>query len=303
MKRVKLGSTGIQVPNVSLGCMRMNSLEVKDAAHVVDTALKSGIDFFDHADIYGKGESERIFSKALKEAGVKREDLLLQSKTGIRKGFYDFSKEYIVSAVEGILERLDTDYLDVLLLHRPDALVEPEEVAEAFDLLHTSGKVRQFGVSNHNPTQMELLKKFIDQELVANQLQMSVMHTGMVDAGVNVNRKEAGSLDHDGGILDYARLHDVTIQPWSPVRGDNGVFLNDPSLPEVNQTLQEVGERYGTDREVAAIAWLLRHPAKMQVILGSMTPERIEKYAKASEIEITREEWYSIYTSAGNDLP
>lgn len=303
MKRVKLGSTGIQVPNVSLGCMRMNSLEVKDAAHVVDTALKSGIDFFDHADIYGKGESERIFSKALKEAGVKREDLLLQSKTGIRKGFYDFSKEYIVSAVEGILERLDTDYLDVLLLHRPDALVEPEEVAEAFDFLHTSGKVRQFGVSNHNPTQMELLKKFIDQELVANQLQMSVMHTGMVDAGVNVNRKEAGSLDHDGGILDYARLHDVTIQPWSPVRGDNGVFLNDPSLPEVNQTLQEVGERYGTDREVAAIAWLLRHPAKMQVILGSMTPERIEKYAKASEIEITREEWYSIYTSAGNDLP
>lgn len=303
MKRVKLGSTGIQVPNVSLGCMRMNSLEVKDAAHVVDTALKSGIDFFDHADIYGKGESERIFSKALKEAGVKREDLLLQSKTGIRKGFYDFSKEYIVSAVEGILERLDTDYLDVLLLHRPDALVEPEEVAEAFDFLHTSGKVRQFGVSNHNPTQMELLKKFIDQELVANQLQMSVMHTGMVDAGVNVNRKEAGSLDHDGGILDYARLHDVTIQPWSPVRGDNGVFLNDPSLPEVNQTLQEVGERYGTDHEVAAIAWLLRHPAKMQVILGSMTPERIEKYAKASEIEITREEWYSIYTSAGNDLP
>lgn len=303
MKRVKLGSTGIQVPNVSLGCMRMNSLEVKDAAHVVDTALKSGIDFFDHADIYGKGESERIFSKALKEAGVKREDLLLQSKTGIRKGFYDFSKEYIVSAVEGILERLDTDYLDVLLLHRPDALVEPEEVAEAFDFLHTSGKVRQFGVSNHNPTQMELLKKFIDQELVANQLQMSVMHTGMVDAGVNVNRKEAGSLDHDGGIFDYARLHDVTIQPWSPVRGDNGVFLNDPSLPEVNQTLQEVGERYGTDREVAAIAWLLRHPAKMQVILGSMTPERIEKYAKASEIEITREEWYSIYTSAGNDLP
>lgn len=303
MKRVKLGSTGIQVPNVSLGCMRMNSLEVKDAAHVVDTALKSGIDFFDHADIYGKGESERIFSKALKEAGVKREDLLLQSKTGIRKGFYDFSKEYIVSAVEGILERLDTDYLDVLLLHRPDALVEPEEVAEAFDFLHTSGKVRQFGVSNHNPTQMELLKKFIDQELVANQLQMSVMHTGMVDAGVNVNRKEAGSLDHDGGILDYARLHDVTIQTWSPVRGDNGVFLNDPSLPEVNQTLQEVGERYGTDREVAAIAWLLRHPAKMQVILGSMTPERIEKYAKASEIEITREEWYSIYTSAGNDLP
>lgn len=303
MKRVKLGSTGIQVPNVSLGCMRMNSLEVKDAAHVVDTALKSGIDFFDHADIYGKGESERIFSKALKEAGVKREDLLLQSKTGIRKGFYDFSKEYIVSAVEGILERLDTDYLDVLLLHRPDALVEPEKVAEAFDFLHTSGKVRQFGVSNHNPTQMELLKKSIDQELVANQLQMSVMHTGMVDASVNVNRKEAGSLDHDGGILDYARLHDVTIQPWSPVRGDNGVFLNDPSLPEVNQTLQEVGERYGTDREVAAIAWLLRHPAKMQVILGSMTPERIEKYAKASEIEITREEWYSIYTSAGNDLP
>lgn len=303
MKTVELGNTGIQVPNVSLGCMRMNRLNTKEATQVIQTAIEAGIDFFDHADIYGGGASEEIFAKALKEISVKREDILLQSKVGIRKGFYDFSKEHITSSVDGILKRLNTDYIDVLLLHRPDALVEPEEVAETFEQLYSSGKVKHFGVSNHSPLQLELLKKYVKQELVANQLQMSVLHSGMIDAGVNVNRKEPGSVDHDGGILDYSRIHDMTVQPWSPIQAEKGVFLNNEEYFKVNEMLKTIGEKYGVDHEATAIAWLLRHPAKIQVILGTMTPERIKNYASASEIKLSREDWYEIYRAAGNKLP
>lgn len=303
MRTVELGKTGIQVPNVSLGCMRMNALTTDEAASVIETAMEVGMNFFDHADIYGKGESEITFAEALKKTSIKREDIFLQSKAGIREGFYDFSKEHLIHSVEGILKRLDTDYIDVLLLHRPDALVEPEEVADAFNELYQSGKVKNFGVSNHNPLQFELLKKFVDQELVANQLQFSVMHTGMIDAGVNVNRKEAHSIDHDGGILDYSRLHGITVQPWSPIRGEKGVFLNDVEFQEVNNKLEEVGEKHTINNEAAAIAWLLRHPAKMQVILGTMNPKRLKNYASASEVEISREDWYSIYRAAGNLIP
>lgn len=303
MRTVELGKTGIQVPNVSLGCMRMNALTTDEAASVIETAMEVGMNFFDHADIYGRGESEITFAEALKKTSIKREDIFLQSKAGIREGFYDFSKEHLIHSVEGILKRLDTDYIDVLLLHRPDALVEPEEVADAFNELYQSGKVKNFGVSNHNPLQFELLKKFVDQELVANQLQFSVMHTGMIDAGVNVNRKEAHSIDHDGGILDYSRLHGITVQPWSPIRGEKGVFLNDVEFQEVNNKLEEVGEKHTINNEAAAIAWLLRHPAKMQVILGTMNPKRLKNYASASEVEISREDWYSIYRAAGNLIP
>lgn len=303
MKTVELGNTGIQVPDVSLGCMRMNALSTKEAVSVIESAMEVGMNFFDHADIYGKGESETTFAEALKQTSIKREDIMLQSKAGIRNGFYDFSKDHLIQSVDGILKRLDTDYLDVLLLHRPDALVEPEEVAEVFNELHESGKVKQFGVSNHNPVQFELLKQFLDQELVANQLQFSVMHTGMVDAGVNVNRKEASSIDHDGGILDYSRLHGVTVQPWSPIQGENGVFLNDTEYQEVNNKLEEIGQKYAIDNEAAAIAWLLRHPAKIQVILGTMNPKRIKNYARASDVTISREDWYSIYRAAGNIVP
>lgn len=303
MKTVELGNTGIQVPDVSLGCMRMNALSTKEAVSVIESAMEVGMNFFDHADIYGKGESETTFAEALKQTSIKREDIMLQSKAGIRNGFYDFSKDHLIQSVDGILKRLDTEYLDVLLLHRPDALVEPEEVAEVFNELHESGKVKQFGVSNHNPVQFELLKQFVDQELVANQLQFSVMHTGMVDAGVNVNRKEAGSIDHDGGILDYSRLQGVTVQPWSPIQGENGVFLNDTEYQEVNNKLEEIGQKYAIDNEAAAIAWLLRHPAKIQVILGTMNPKRIKNYARASDVTISREDWYSIYRAAGNIVP
>lgn len=303
LKKIKLGRSDLNVSEIALGCMRMDKLNLDDAAEVIETAYNEGINFYDHADIYGKGESEKRFSESLKKTSIKREDILLQSKAGIRSGFYDFSKNHIIKTVEESLDRLDTDYLDVLLLHRPDALVEPEEVAEAFDHLHSTGKVKYFGVSNHSPLQIDLLKKFVNQELITNQLQYSVMHTGMVDAGIHVNTKNALSLDHDRAILDYSRVNDMTVQPWSPVHGEKGVFLNNPEYKEVNDKLTEIGEKYGIDNEAMAIAWLLRHPAKMQVILGTMTPERIKNYSKASGVTITREEWYSIYRAAGNRVP
>lgn len=303
MKKIGLGHSCLQVSEVALGCMRMDKLSTKEAADVVKTAYESGINFFDHADIYGKGESEVRFSQALKQTDIQRENIILQSKAGIRSGFYDFSKEHLITSVDGILDRLDTDYIDVLLLHRPDALVEPEIVAEAFNALRRSGKVRHFGVSNHSPYQIELLRKHLNQNIVANQLQLSIMHTGMIDAGVQVNTKDSHSIDHDRATLDYCRLNDITIQPWSPVQGPEGVFLNNDKYPQLNAKLQELAEKYNTNADALAIAWLLRHPAKMQVILGTMNPNRIVNYSSASDITLEREDWYAIYRAAGNPLP
>lgn len=303
MEKITLGQSDLQVSEVSLGCMRMDKLVKEEAAEVLEVAYESGINFFDHADIYGKGKSEIRFKEALEQTNIKREDIILQSKVGIRAGFYDFSKDHLLTSVDGILQRLDTDYLDVLLLHRPDALVEPMEVAEVFEELHQSGKVKHFGVSNHSPYQIELLKKYVNQPIVANQLQLSIMHTGMIDAGVQVNTKDSHSVDHDRAILDYCRLNDITIQPWSPVQGADGVFLNNEKYPEINKQLQELSDKYDSDPDALAIAWLLRHPAQMQVILGTMNPERIKNYASASEIRLDREDWYKIYRAAGNPLP
>lgn len=303
MKSIELGKTGLQVSEVALGCMRMAKLSSKEATAVLEAANEAGIDFYDHADIYGKGESEIRFAEAIKNTSIKREDIVLQSKAGIRSGFYDFSKEHLTQSVDGILKRLGADYIDVLLLHRPDALVEPQEVAEVFDQLQSSGKVKHFGVSNHSPNQIELLKKYVKQDLAANQLQLSVMHSGMIDAGVQVNTKHEASIDHDRAILDYCRLNDITVQPWSPVQGPKGVFLNHADYQEVNDTLKSLAEKYNTNHEALAIAWLLRHPAQMQVILGTMTPERVTNYASASGIEMSREDWYTIYRGAGNPIP
>lgn len=303
MNTIELGKTGMQVSEIALGCMRMDKLSKSEATAVLEASNEAGINFFDHADIYGKGESEKRFAEAFKDTSFKREDIILQSKAGIRSGFFDFSKEHLMASVDGILKRLETDYIDVLLLHRPDALVEPEEVAEVFDQLHAAGKVKQFGVSNHSPYQIELLKKYVNQDIVANQLQLSVMHSGMIDSGILVNTKHEGSIDHDRAILDYCRLHDITIQPWSPVQGSKGVFLNHPDYEEINETLKSLSDKYDTNHEALSIAWLLRHPAQMQVILGTMTPERIRNYASASGIEMSREDWYTIYRGAGNLVP
>lgn len=305
MKKIQLGKSHLNVSNISLGCMRMDKLSKQEATSVLQNALDLGIDFFDHADIYGGGTSEVKFAEAIRETGVTRDKIFLQTKAGIRKGYFDFSKEHILQSVDGSLQRLNTDYIDVFLLHRPDALVEPEEVAEAFSILEKSGKVRHFGVSNQNPLQIELLKKYVEQDLIANQLQFSLMHTGMIDAGINVNMQHAHSVDRDGSILDYSRLHEMTIQAWSPFHYGlfEGIFIDHDKFPELNEKLQEVADKYDVTKSAVAVAWILRHPAQIQTIVGTMTPKRLTAIAQASELEITREEWYAMYRAAGNTLP
>ncbi|BBA93584.1 aldo/keto reductase [Streptococcus ruminantium] len=301
----QLGKTGIEVPRIALGCMRMASLSEQEAARVLETAVGQGINFFDHADIYGGGESEVRFAQAAKMVGIRREDIFLQSKCGIRKGYFDFSKDYILESVDGILRRLNTDYLDVLALHRPDALMEAEEVAEAFYNLKKEGKVHHFGVSNQNIYQMELLQSYLEQPLAVNQLQLSPAHTPLIDAGFHVNMKDDAATMRDGGLIDYCQLKKITIQAWSPFLIDlqQGVFDNHPDYVALNQTIRKIAERYHVSHETIVVAWILRHPAKIQTIVGSMNPERLTKIAQAKQIELTRPEWYEIYRSAGNILP
>jgi predicted oxidoreductase len=305
VRTINLGSSSLEVPVVAVGCMRINSLEKNEAERFVQTALEEGANFFDHADIYGGGTCEEIFADAIHMNAEIREKIILQSKCGIRKGMFDFSKEHILESVDGILKRLNTDYLDVLLLHRPDALVEPEEVAEAFDILGTSGKVRHFGVSNQNPMQIQLLKKFVKQPLVANQLQLSITNANMISNGINVNMANDSAINRDGSILDYCRLNAITIQPWSPFQYGffEGVFLGNEKFPELNQTIDEIAAKYEVTNTTIAIAWLLRHPAQMQPVIGTMNSDRLKDCIKASEVHLTREEWYSIYRGAGNILP
>lgn len=300
-----IGQTGIQATRIALGCMRMSDLEGKQAEEVVGTALDLGINFFDHADIYGGGLSELRFRDAIKHLNVNRDKMIIQSKCGIREGYFDFSKEYILSSVDGILERLGTEYLDFLILHRPDVLVEPEEVAEAFTKLRAEGKVKHFGVSNQNRFQMELLQSYLDEPLAVNQLQLSPAHTPMFDAGLNVNMLNKASIEHDDGIVDYCRLKRVTIQAWSPFQIDlsRGLFVNHPDYKELNETIAKLAKNYNVSSEAIVIAWILRHPAKMQAIVGSMNPSRLKAIDKANDIALTREEWYDIYRSAGNILP
>ncbi|MHC5250809.1 aldo/keto reductase [Listeria kieliensis] len=304
METLKLGGE-LAAPSIAIGCMRMADLSKEQAERVVQTALENGLNFFDHADIYGGGKSEEVFADAVGMNARIREKMILQSKCGIRQGYFDFSKEHIIASVDGILKRLKTEYLDSLLLHRPDTLVEPDEVAEAFDELEHAGKVRHFGVSNESPLQIELLKKSVKQKLLVNQLQFSVMHTGMIDAGFNVNMKVDAGIDRDNGILEYSRIHDMTIQAWSPFQYGyfEGVFLDNPKFPELNAKIDEVAERHGVTNSAIAIAWILRHPAKIQAVLGTMNPERIEAIRKGADVALTREEWYEIYRAAGNVLP
>lgn len=302
MKMIKFGQTEEKVSAVALGAMRI--VDTNEPIQVIETAIEKGITFFDHADIYGRGESEKIFANALEQSQYQRDDIFLQSKLGIVPGkMYDLSQKHIIQSVEGILNRLDTDYLDSLLLHRPDTLMEPEEVAEAFNLLEKAGKVRYFGVSNFTPGQVELLKQGIKQDLHVNQLQFGLMHTGMIDQGIHANRTEPASVDHDGGILEYSRINKMTIQAWSPYQGKNGVFIGDETLPALNSQLDELAEKYGVTPTGLVTSWILRHPAKMQIIVGTMNPERIKEVAKGAQVKMSREDWYSLYKAAGNQLP
>ncbi len=305
MKYIKVPNSDLNASEISLGCMRIAKMSNPDIAHLIHTALDEGINFFDHADIYGGGKSEEKFAEALDLKPRQREEMILQTKCGIRQNSYDFSKEHILEAVDGSLKRLRTGYIDVLLLHRPDALVEPEEVAAAFDVLQNSGKVKYFGVSNQNPMQIELLSKYVKQKFLFNQLQFSITNTGMIDQGINVNMEINGSIDRDGGILDYCRLKDITIQPWSPFQFGffEGVFLDNPRFPELNKTINTIAAAHGVTNTAIAIAWILRHPARMQPIVGTTNASRLKDTCQASSVTLSRQEWYDIYLAAGNKLP
>ena len=304
MYAIDLGKSGLKVPTVAVGCMRISNMTEKEMAAFVDTALENGANYFDHADFYGDFQSEVVFGKAI--APSMRDNILVQTKCGIRiGGLYDFSYDHIVGSVEGSLKRLGMDYVDVLLLHRPDTLMEPEEVARAFDHLKTSGKVRHFGVSNHNPYQIQLLQSALDMPLCANQMQFGVMHAPMIQSGINVNMYNDSATVRDGGLLEFCRLNNITIQPWSPMQYGffEGCFIDNDKFPELNATLQKIGDKYGVSKTTMAFAWILRHPAKMQPVTGTTNLTRLADCLKAADVRITREEWYEIYRAAGNIIP
>ncbi|MFK4884134.1 aldo/keto reductase [Lactococcus petauri] len=303
MKKIQIAD--MQASQIILGCMRIIE-PGKNLVKVIETAYENGINFFDHADIYGAGQCETVFAEALAQTSIRREDIYLQSKCAIRPGVaFDFSKEHIIKSVEGSLQRLQTDYLDTMLLHRPDTLMEPEEVAEAFYELEKSGKVRYFGVSNQNPMQVELLKTAVKQPLLFNQLQFGLKHTEMVDAGLNVNIPNQASHMQDGSVLEYSRINKMTIQAWSPFQHGyfDGPFVGNDKFPELNKKLEEYAEKYNLTPSGIAIAWINRHPARMQTIIGTMTERRIEEVTNASDLVLSREEWYDLYMAAGNILP
>lgn len=306
MNTIKLSNTDFHVPAVAAGCMRINCLDEKALSNYIEGCIELGITFFDHADIYAGGECEKLFGQALSNMNINRENIVLQSKCGIIPGvMYDFSKEHIINSVNGILKRLGTDYLDILLLHRPDALVEPEEVAQAFDILESSGKVRHFGVSNQKPMQMELLQKYVRQKLVVNQIQYSIPFSNIVANGMEVNMLTDGAIDRDGSVLDYCRLKDITIQTWSPFQYGffEGVFIGSDKYPELNKVLNELADKYNVTPTTIATAWILRHPANMQVIAGTTNLSRMKEIAAATSVKLERSEWYRLYLSAGHMLP
>ena len=308
MKTINVVSGPQNASAVILGCMRMPALSVEKAADMICAAAEEGVNFFDHATCYGDGEAETRFGDAFPLTGLKREDVYIQSKCGLhfdRKEF-DWSKKDILESAEASLKRLKTDYLDVLLLHRPDLLFDPEEVAEAFDELEKSGKVKYFGVSNVSPGQLELLKKYVKQPLVFNQLQFSLDQTQLIDNGLYVNNMTTDrSTNRDNGLLDYCRLHDITIQAWSPLQFGmfKGCFVDHPDFPELNRVLGELGEKYGVPKTAVAIAWILRHPAKMQAIAGTMNPAHLRDICAASKVEMSHNEWWRLYLASGKFLP
>jgi predicted oxidoreductase len=306
MKTINVGNAGLQAPVLAVGCMRLNTVPRAGAEKLVKTALDAGYNFFDHADVYGDGTCEEIFADVVGMNASVREKLILQTKCGIRKGIaFDFSRDHILKSVDGSLKRLKTDYLDILLLHRPDLLMEGEEVAEAFGILNASGKVRYFGVSNQNPMQIQLLRKYVKQPIVANQLQLSVTNANMISQALHVNMEDDKAVNRDGSVLDFCRLHDITIQPWSPFQYGffEGVFLGSGKFPKLNAKIDEIAGKYSVTNTAIVIAWLLRHPARFQPVTGTMNPGRLKECIKAENIVLTRDEWYGIYLAAGNILP
>lgn len=311
MKTFTLPGTDITAPNVVLGLMRIQEKTDEEVRTLVKTATDAGITFLDHADVYGNETHgcERRFAEAMRLTAAERERLVIQTKTGIVKEqgpYFDFSHEHITASVDASLEALGTDYIDILLLHRPDALVEPEEVARAFDDLAAAGKVRAFGVSNHTASQLALLRKYVTQPIVANQLQLSITHAPLIAQGVAANMQALDqSVARDDGILDYCRLHDITVQAWSPFQAGffDGTFLDADRFPELNAVIDRLAAKYGVPPIAVAVGWITRHPARMQVVIGTTSPERVAASAQGSELPLTRAEWYELFRAAGYTVP
>ncbi|MCR5355959.1 MAG: aldo/keto reductase [Lachnospiraceae bacterium] len=308
MKMINVVNGPQDVSRIILGCMRMPALNTQEAADLIKCAFELGVNFFDHATCYGNGDAESRFGDALPLTGINREDIIIQSKCGLHfdRREFDWSRDDILKSVDESLSRLKTDYLDALLLHRPDLIFEPEEVAEAFDTLHKAGKVKYFGVSNVTPGELMLLKKFVKQPLVFNQLQFSLDQTQLIDSAMYLNNTTTDrSTDRDNGLIDYCRLNDITIQAWSPLQIGmfKGCFVDHPDYPELNKALGRIGEKYGVSKSAAAIAWILRHPAKMQAIAGTMNPDHLRDICDASKVDLTHNEWYELYLASGKFLP
>lgn len=303
MKYINTYSKEKKVSAVALGCMRIGGMSDGEADRYLGEALEMGYNYFDHADIYGGGACEEVFGKALARSKGIKDKIIIQTKCGIRHGMYDFSKEHILSAVDGSLRRLGVERIDVLLLHRPDLLMQPEEVASAFEALKQSGKVGAFGVSNHSPAQIELLQKYTSEKLAINQLQLSMTHAFALSNGANVNL-ESGTV-YDGYVRDYCRLHGITVQPWSPLQHGffEGPFIDNEAFGALNKRLAELAKKYETTKTGMAIAWLLRLPEQMQPIVGSTSLSRLCEIAGAADIALSREDWYALYLAAGHRLP
>lgn len=306
MKYITPFSENEKISQVALGCMRIADKSDKEMDLYLNTAVECGINYFDHADIYGRGKCEEVFGSALKRNPALRDKMYIQTKCSIVPGkMYDFSKEHIVSSVEGSLKRLGIEQIDTLLLHRPDLLMEPEEVAEAFNELEKSGKVKYYGVSNHSPMQIELLKKYVKQPLKFNQMQLSITNANMISSGANVNLANSDGVNYDGYLRDYCRVNDITIQPWSPLQYGfiEGSFLKNRKYKDLHKVIDEIAEKYSITDTGVAIAWLLRLPEKMQPIVGSTNIERIKAVAEAADTTLSKEDWYKIYLAAGYRLP
>ncbi len=307
MRKIGLGCSDLEVPAVAIGFWRLNrGTDKKALEDFIRTAMENGGNFFDHADIYGCGEAESVFSEAVGMTDALREKMIIQSKCGIVPNVkFDFSKQHIISSVDGSHKRLKTDYLDVLLLHRPDTFMDPDEVCEAFDELKSSGKVRNFGVSNENVWQMEYLRRNLNVPIVADQMQLSIAHCPMIQSGLNVNMFNDSSVERGGGIIEYCRMNNITIQTWSPFQYGfgAGTFIDNPDFKELNDELQEIADAHGVSKTTVVMSWNISHPAKMQGITGTLKKERMLDCLKAADLTLTRDEWYAIYMSVGNILP
>ncbi len=306
MKMIRIGKNMEKDPAVVVGMMRFSSLNKEEAEHYVMHAVERGANYFDHADIYDAGACEALFGEVLKQHASLREQLVIQSKCGIVPGkMYDLSREHIVASVDASLKRLHTEYLDYLILHRPDALMDPEEIAYTMDYLVKQGKVAKFGVSNMNPMQLELLLRYVRQPISINQLQLSLPHSNMIAAGLENNMTSEGAINRDGYVLDYCRVHNITVQAWSPFQYGQieGCFIDNPKFEALNEVMATLAKRYDTSKTAIAAAWIFRHPANMQLVAGTTKEDRLDEIIAASRLKLKREEWYALYMAAGHILP